>query len=276
MRVDGRWSALVEAKLEAEVVCVFRDGGGLIFGWVLQIRSRARSGQSLTTMSATKSSTTEGHIDFDYAPVGKPMQTWYRVVGDLASAKKPPLICLHGGPGGIHSYLSPLLDLNSAYDIPVVLYDQAGNGRSTHLQGIDASVLTESLFLAELDNLIARLGIEEYDLLGHSWGGMLAMRAAVRRPKGLRRLAVLSAPTDIHLWVESQSMLRAQLPQKVQDVLAHHEKEGTTTSKEYQEATTVFYRRHLCRIDPYPPDLQAFVQAIEEDPTVYFIMWVHQ
>ena len=43
---------------------------------------------------------TEGYVDFEYAPVGKPMQTWYRVIGDLTAAKNPPLVCLHGGPGG--------------------------------------------------------------------------------------------------------------------------------------------------------------------------------
>ncbi|KAI0303706.1 hypothetical protein B0F90DRAFT_1614363, partial [Multifurca ochricompacta] len=68
-----------------------------------------------------------------------------------------PLICLRGGPGAVHTYLTPLQDLSSAYDIPVILYGQVGNGRSTHLQEVDISVLTEFRFFAELDNPIARL-----------------------------------------------------------------------------------------------------------------------
>ncbi|KAI0254989.1 prolyl aminopeptidase-2 [Lactifluus subvellereus] len=215
----------------------------------------------------------EGYVEFEYAPLGKPMQTWYRVIGDLTAAKNPPLVCLHGGPGAVHTYLTPFQDLNSTYDIPVIFYDQAGNGRSTHVQEADASVLTESLFLAELDNLIARLGVEEYDLLGHSWGGMLAMRFAVQQPKGLRRLVVISSPMDVRLWCEAQNKLRTRLPQEVQDTLAQHEKAGTTGSEEYQAAVGEFWRRHLCRIDPFPQDVQAAFQSLEEDPTVYLTMY---
>ena len=57
----------------------------------------------------------------------------------------------------------------------VVHYDQLGNGRSTHLREKGADFWTPALFLDELDNLLAHLGIASaYHLLGQSWGGMLA------------------------------------------------------------------------------------------------------
>ena len=56
----------------------------------------------------------------------------------------------------------------------VIHYDQIGNGRSTHLPDRGADFWTVDLFLDELDNLLAHLGIaDRYHLLGQSWGGML-------------------------------------------------------------------------------------------------------
>ena len=76
-----------------------------------------------------------------------------------------------GGPGVNHSYLLILSDLTKAHGIPLVLYDQLGNGLSTHLPEKmgDVGFWTEGLFLDELDNLLKHLGIQDdYDLLGHS------------------------------------------------------------------------------------------------------------
>ncbi|MGZ4596740.1 MAG: alpha/beta fold hydrolase, partial [Actinomycetes bacterium] len=70
--------------------------------------------------------TGEGYADFDGS------QTWYRIDGDLHGADGPaPLVVLHGGPGATHDYLTPLAEL-ARDGRAVVLYDQLGNGRSTH------------------------------------------------------------------------------------------------------------------------------------------------
>lgn len=113
----------------------------------------------------------EGEVDFVVPAAGKPCKTWYKVIGDLQSNK--PLVALHGGPGCAHEYLLVLADLTSSLSIPIVLYDQIGNGQSTHLpeKNGDGSFWNEQLFLDELDNLLTHLGIKDnYDLLGHSWG----------------------------------------------------------------------------------------------------------
>ena len=64
---------------------------------------------------------------------GERFQTWYRIDGQLRTDAPPPLILLHGGPGGTHDYLTPLAELASD-GFPVVFYDQLGNGNSTHLR----------------------------------------------------------------------------------------------------------------------------------------------
>ena len=200
--------------------------------------------------------------------------TWYRVNGDPTSGVTP-LVVAHGGPGATSDYLLQLTALAAPQrgGRPVVLYDQFGNGRSTHRPDADPSFWSVELFLAELDALLAHLGIaENYHLLGQSWGGMLGAEHAVRAPAGLQRLVIANSPASMDLWLEAANGLRADLPPEVDEVLRHHEAAGTTDSAEYAAAMKVFYDRHVCRVTPNPPEVTASFAAIEADPTAYHTM----
>jgi L-proline amide hydrolase len=202
-------------------------------------------------------------------------QTWYRVTGDLDSGRAP-LVAVHGGPGSTHDYLLRLAELAEAAGPdgrPVVHYDQLGNGGSTHLPQQDAGFWTVDLFLAELDNLLTRLGIaDDYVLFGQSWGGMLSAAHAARRPAGLRGLVIANSPASMPVWRSETAKLRAELPADVQAVLAQHEAAGTTDSPEYFQAAMAFYQRHVCRADPWPREVSATMMEIYNDPTVYYTM----
>ncbi len=221
--------------------------------------------------------TSEGEMIWDLPGTEKKCKTWYKVYGDLKSGVRP-LVALHGGPGVTSDYLTTFSDLTLKSGIPVVLYDQLGNGLSTHFPEKmgDTVFWTEQLFLNELRRLLNHLGIyDNYDLLGHSWGGMLGARHAVRQPGGLKRLVIMSSPASNKLWMEAGEVLRRKLPQDVQDTLDRCEKEGKTESKEYQDAVKVYYSRFLCTIDPMPEALQKSFGWLEKDPTVYLTMLVH-
>jgi len=206
---------------------------------------------------------TEGTVPF------REHQTWYRVTGEFGD--HVPLVVLHGGPGATHDYLlraAGLADTGRA----VVHYDQLGNGRSTHLPDAPPEFWTVELFLAELDNLLATLGIaDRYALLGQSWGGMLAAEHAVRAPLSLKGLVIADSPASMTLWSAAAAALRAELPPEVDDTLRRHEAAGTTDTDEYTDAVRVFYDRHLCRV-PWPPEVSATFDALDEDPTVYRTM----
>ncbi|RPD67091.1 prolyl aminopeptidase-2 [Lentinus tigrinus ALCF2SS1-7] len=219
--------------------------------------------------------TVTGTVDFD-ARAGKPCQTWYQVYGDLKSGETP-VVAIHGGPGSTHHYILSMADLFTIHGIPVVLYDQLGNGNSTHLpekSGDAGSFWTEQLFLDELDNLLRHLGIQDnYSLLGQSWGGMLASRHASRRPKGLQKLIISDSPANMHMFEKgAHDDLIPKLPPDVRDALIKHEEAGTTESKEYQDAMSVFYKRHLCRLDPWPAEVLQSFEWMEKDHTVYYTM----
>lgn len=98
----------------------------------------------------------------------------------------------------------------------LVVYDQIGNGLSTHLPEKmgDAGFWTEQLFLDELENVLKVLEVEVYDLFWHSWSGMLGVRHAVKQPAGLtcpHVRAIVDAWMDCCAeWIEGQVAQRYQ------------------------------------------------------------------
>jgi L-proline amide hydrolase len=207
----------------------------------------------------------EGHADF------RSWQTWYRVTGSLGGDKLP-LVVLHGGPGCTHDYVDSLKGLAKT-GRAIIHYDQLGNGRSTHLRDKGTDFWTPRLFLDELENLTRHLGIDSaYDVLGQSWGGMLGAEHAVTQPRGLRALVISDSPASMELWVQEANRLRADLPPDVQATLLRHEAAGTTSTDEYNAAVRVFYDKHVCRVNPWPPEVQRTFDAMGTNPTVYMTM----
>lgn len=225
----------------------------------------------------TISKVTEGRVPFHAPNVEKHCETWYKIIGDLESGVVP-LITLHGGPGVGHEYLSPLADLHTQYGIPVIFYDQIGCGHSTRLpeKKGDENFWSVELFIKELDNLIdhlgLRLGEHKFDILGQSWGGMLGGVYAARNPAGLRKVVLADAPASIPLMMEGVNELVKKLPENVRKDLEECTRDEDFSSEKYKKACEVFYQRHVCRLDPFPADLMASLNHIEEDPTVYLTM----
>ena len=121
---------------------------------------------------------TENTLPFTVPYVNQPCFTYYKTVGDLSSGSTR-LIILHGGPGSGHEYLLPFARLWQLFGTPMIFYDQIGCASSTHLPQTagDESLWQESLFIAELNNLLDCLNLRDgpgFHILGHSWGGRLA------------------------------------------------------------------------------------------------------
>jgi len=213
---------------------------------------------------------TEPNVFEGIAPFGE-YETWYRVTGDLESTMTP-LVVVHGGPGCSHDYLLSLAALARS-GRPIVHYDQVGGGRSTHMPDQDPSFWTVDLFLAELDNLLKFLGIDDrYHLLGQSWGGMLGAEHAIRRPMGLEKLILSNSPASMALWASEAKILRGQMSSEVEAALDRHEADGTVDDPEYLAATQAYYDEHVCRILPNPPEVVRTFEIMSEDSTVYNTM----
>lgn len=174
-------------------------------------------------------------------------RTWYRIAGELPS-ERPPLLALHGGPGSTHNYFAPLERL-AEDGRTVVLYDQVGCGRSEKRSEVEFSL---ELFADEVDALRDELGLDRVHLLGTSWGGMLALEHALRRPGTLASLILSSTLAFVGDWEVEARRLRDELPAEVRAVLDRHEAAGTYDDPEYEQAMAAFDARHFHRGEPRP------------------------
>jgi len=207
---------------------------------------------------------TEGRVPFS---IGR---TWYRSVAAERDDGGVPLLCLHGGPGANWLHMKPYEAL--ADERQVVFYDQLGAGNSAVTEAHDPSMWTPELYADEVDAVRDALGLDRVHILGHSWGGMLGMQYAAGRPEGLVSLIVESSPPSVPAWMPEVARLRSELPPEVEATLREHEEAGTTGSPEYEETVMVFYRRHLCRADPWPDWLVECFQLLDANPEVYHSM----
>lgn len=182
-----------------------------------------------------------------------------RVNGDLRSGK-PPILMVHGGPGGALWQFFPALPL--ARDRAVVLYDQLDSGRSD-APGDQANWTVER-YVSEIEAVRQAFGVERFHLLGHSWGGILATRYAAQRPKGLESLILQGTPLSDARLAASVKSLYAALPDGAGAVIEAHERAGTFDDPAFGKAMGVFMRKHLARtgtsavampyMEPTPPD----------------------
>lgn len=106
-----------------------------------------------------------------------------------------PVIVLHGGPGLDQSYLLPQMT-ELAQNHEVTFYDQRGCGKSLGFT-LDPKTINVETFVKDLESVRKQLHYERFVLVGHSWGGLLAMNYAIAHPEHLNGVVLLSsAPAD--------------------------------------------------------------------------------
>lgn len=104
-----------------------------------------------------------------------------------------PLVLVNGGPGFDHTYLHVADGVWRALgkDRRVVFYDQRGMGRSPKLEAGQSCDLADQI--EDLDAVVKSLGVDQVDLLGHSWGGYLVMAYAARHPERVHKLIIVDS-----------------------------------------------------------------------------------
>ncbi len=175
---------------------------------------------------------------------------FYRVFG---AAEKGTLLCLHGGPGVTHNYLMPLTDLSSS-GYRVVLYDQSGCGRSEVPK--DKGEFVMERYVEEAEGVRRALGLGKVNLFGSSCGGQLALAYALKYQRNLKSLITAGALANVPFVLAEMLRMKSLLPPQTVEVMKKYEAEGAYDNPEYLKAVDVFYRKHVCRLEKWPEEVQ--------------------
>jgi proline iminopeptidase len=102
-----------------------------------------------------------------------------------------PLALMHGGPGLDYQTMLSLQPLEDQFTL--VFYDHRCNGRSI---GAEVTSMTMENLTADADALRQALGFEKWAVLGHSFGGNVALEYALRYPQNLSHLILVNTGGD--------------------------------------------------------------------------------
>lgn len=169
-----------------------------------------------------------------------------------------PILTLHGGPGFPHFYFECFEDFLPAAGLTYWYYDQLGCGFSD--QPNDTRLWNLARFTSEVEEVRAALGFERMVVLGHSWGGMLAIEYALAHPDRLAGLVISNMVASIPSYEVYIRKLRDELPAAKLDRLQQLERAQAYDSPEYEDIINYLYHRHICRLSPWPEPVSRAVK----------------
>jgi proline iminopeptidase len=173
------------------------------------------------------------------------------------------VLMIHGGPGCPSRYLRDSHEALVGRGLRLVTWDQLGCGESDH--PTDPSLWTLERFVAELETVRAALELDEIDLIGQSWGGVLGLEYLLSHPGRVRTFVAADTAFDIAGMQRGFDRKKQALGDETVTMMARHETEGTTDHPEYQAAVTLLMYRHVCRLHPWPESLSWCMQNLGEE-----------
>lgn len=163
---------------------------GMVLLWsaVSALPAPAQSGVAVPAIQDSQSALHEGSHDL----VVNGIRLWYRVAGTSAP-NTPPVIYLHGGPGGTSHDFATLAGPRLEPSLRMVYLDQRGSGRSERPWDNTYSL---DLLVEDVEGLRRILGVPQIALMGHSFGGLLALEYAAKYPEHVSRLVFVAGLSD--------------------------------------------------------------------------------
>ncbi|MFZ1529606.1 MAG: proline iminopeptidase-family hydrolase [Ferruginibacter sp.] len=183
-------------------------------------------------------------------PISTPkgnFNVWTKRVGNNPKIK---LLLLNGGPGATHEYFECLENFLPAAGIEFIYYDQLGCGNSDNPK--DTSMWDLTRYVEEVEQVRKALNLtkDNFYLLGHSWGGILAMQYAIKyqgNMKGLIISNMMSSCPDYGKY--AREVLAKQFDPKVLDSIRQIELKSDFQNPKYMELLVPhFYEKHILRM----------------------------
>lgn len=192
-----------------------------------------------------------------YVPVDK-AKLFFRIIG-----QGRPIVVIHGGPDFDHNYLLPEMDRLSA-SFRLIYYDQRGRGRSVdHVRPEDVSIKSE---VEDLEGLRQYFTLKSIAVLGHSWGGLLAMEYAVRYQNRVSQMILMNTGPASH--DDYMLFRRERLNRHGSDV---ERLKALSSTAKYQEgdldAEAEYYRVHFRATLRQPDHLKKVIERLRTNFT---------
>lgn len=127
----------------------------------------------------------------EFVNVDQTFSMHYRIFG-----KGEPLLIINGGPG-MNSNGFESLAMKLSENFQTIIYDQRGTGKSV-LPKVDTSTITMQLMIDDIERLREHLHLEQWSVMGHSFGGMVASYYATQFPERIQKM-ILSSSGGIDL-----------------------------------------------------------------------------
>ncbi|HJF46808.1 MAG: proline-specific peptidase family protein [Limosilactobacillus oris] len=167
------------------------------------------------------------------------------------------LLALHGGPGGNHEYWEDTAEqlAKQGLNVQVTMYDQLGSLYSDQPDYSDPEIakkyLTYEYFLDEVDEVRAKLGLDNIYLIGQSWGGLLVQEYAVKYGQHLKGAIISSMVDEIDEYVDHVNALREKtLPADAVAFMKDCEDRNDYSNPKYQEYVQVMNEQYVDRKQP--------------------------
>ncbi|MES2331712.1 MAG: proline iminopeptidase-family hydrolase [Bacteroidota bacterium] len=201
-------------------------------------------------------------------PIGK-FNVWTKRFGNNPRIK---VLLLHGGPGGSHEFFESFESYFPQEGFEFYEYDQLGSHFSDKPK--DSSLWVTERFVEEVEQVRKALGLnkDNFYLLGHSWGGILAMEYALKYQANLKGLIISNMMSSCPAYGKyADEVLAKQIDPKVLDTIRGLEAKGDFANPKYMELLIPnFYDKHFCRVQPYPEPIQRAFPALNTE--IYTIM----
>ena len=229
-----------------------------------------RTQTSLKAYFADASEPREGGVKL--IPIQTPKGTfkvWTKRFGHNPRIK---LLLLHGGPGSTHEYFESLEGFLPAEGIEFIYYDQLGSAFSD--QPKDRDLWVTERFVEEVEQVRKALGLnrENFYLLGHSWGGILAVEYALKYGANLKGLIISNMMMSIPDYNRyAQDVLAKGMDPAVVKEVKELEAKGQYENPRYMELLLPhFYAKHLCRLPVWPDAVNRATARSNND--IYVLM----
>lgn len=163
------------------------------------------------------------------------------------------ILGLNGGPGLPCDYLREPHYFLKDNGYRFVIFDQLGCGQSDRPE--DKALWSISRYVEEVETVRTSLGLGKVHLMGHSWGGWLAIEYALTYESNLKSLILENTCADMPHLVSELNRLKAALGSQTVAMMQHHEAMGSLDHPEYEAAITLLNYRHVCRKKNWDPSL---------------------